>query len=171
MHYDKPLLAMLIGVIVVVPLEIMALFFKRLGWITITNGEACSMMFMPEGSWLLGLIALPAVGAIAILLFYYLTKFIGTDYLPIKGMFVGMAAYSFVFTIFGTLAKNYHMLQSTLGNYIFTFTSGFGGFLAGVIMKKYLFNKPSRKIKTRRYSSVPLHTRKKEYNGFKKRIK
>lgn len=31
MNYDKPLFAMLIGMIVVIPIEIMALFFKRLG--------------------------------------------------------------------------------------------------------------------------------------------
>lgn len=144
MNYDKPLLAMLIGIIVIIPLEIMALFFKHLGWITITNGEACSIMFMPEGSWTLGLLALPLVGAIAILILYYLTKIIGTDYLPIKGTLVGMCAYSFIFTIFGTLADNHHMLQSTLGNYIFASSSGFGGFLAGILMKKYLFKESSQ---------------------------
>jgi len=126
-NYDKPLLAMLIGVIVIIPLEIMGLFFRNIGWITITHGEACSMMFMPKGSWTLGLLALPSVGAIAILILYYLTKIIGTDYLPIKGMIIGMSAYSFVFTIFGTLARNHHMLQDTLGNYTFALSSGFRG--------------------------------------------
>lgn len=33
MNYDKPLLAMLIGAIVIIPLEIMGLFFKHLGWL------------------------------------------------------------------------------------------------------------------------------------------
>lgn len=159
-NYDKPLLAMLIGAIVIIPLEIMGLFFKHLGWITITHGEACSMMFMPEGSWTLGLLALPSVGAIAILILYYLTKIMGTDYLPIKGTLVGMCTYSFVFTVFGTLSNNNHMLQSALGNYIFALSSGFAGFLAGILMKKYLFNETSQKI--RRYSIVPLRSKKKK---------
>ena len=138
MKHDKPLGAILIGIIVVIPLEIIALFFKQLGWVTITNAEACSMMFMPEGSWILGLFALPSVGALAIVVLYFLTKIIGTDYLPIKGMIVGMTAYAFVFVIFGTLAKNDHMLQSALGNYVIGLNSGLGGFLAGILMKKYL---------------------------------
>lgn len=144
MKYDKPLGALLIGIVVVIPLEIIALFFKHLGWITVTNGEACSMMFIPEGSWTLGLYALPSVGALAIVTLYYLTKIIGTDYLPIKGMFIGMLAYAFVFTIFGTLAKNYHLIQSALGNFVIGLNSGFGGFLAGILMKKYLFNESSQ---------------------------
>jgi len=146
LNYDKPLLAMLIGIIVVIPLEIMGLFFRHLRWITITPGEACSMMFMPEGSWTLGLLALPLVGALAILILYYLTKTIGTDYLPIKGALVGMCTYSFIFTVFGTLSKNHSMLQGTLGNYIFALSSGFAGFLAGILMKKFLF-KPSQQVK------------------------
>lgn len=59
------------------------------------------MMFMPEGSWTLGLLALPSVGSLTILILYYLTKLVGTDYLPIKGFIIGMCAYSFIFTVFG----------------------------------------------------------------------
>lgn len=151
MNYDKPLLAMLIGMIVVIPIEIMALFFKRLGWITITNGEACSMIYMPQGSWILGLLALPMVGAFAAIFLYYLTKVIGTDYLPLKGMFIGMLAYSFIFAVFGTLARNSQMLQTALGNYIFAGTSGFAGAFAGYLMKKYLFKDSNRSIVTKKY--------------------
>ena len=98
MNYDKPLLAMLIGVIVIIPLELIGLFFKHLGWITITNGEACSMMFMPEGSWI------------------------------------------------------------------------FGGFLAGILMKKYLFEESSQQIKIRRFAIASLPAKKKEHKRFKKPI-
>jgi len=147
LKHDKPLGAILIGTVVVIPLEIITLFFKHLGWITVTTGEACSMMFIPEGSWALGLLALPSVGALAIFTLYHLTKIIGTDYLPVKGMIIGMIAYSFVFTIFGTLAKNYHLIQSALGNYVIALNSAFGGFLAGILMKKYLFDESSQKNK------------------------
>jgi hypothetical protein len=51
-----------------------------------------------------------------------------------------MVAFAFVFEIFGTLAKNYHMIQTPLGNLIIALNAGFGGFLAGILMKKYLFN-------------------------------
>lgn len=145
MKRDKPLGAVLIGIIIVIPLEIISLFFKHLGWTTVTNGESCSMMFIPEGSWTLGLLALPSVGALAIVILYYLTEIIGTDYLPIKGLIIGMVAKAFVFVIFGTLAKNYHLIQTPLGNYLIAFNSGFGGFLAGILMKKYLFNESSNK--------------------------
>ncbi|ODA39559.1 hypothetical protein [Desulfosporosinus sp. BG] len=76
------------------------------------------------------------VGAFAIVFLYYLTKIIG------------MLAYSFIFAIFGTLAKNPHMLQTTLGNYIFTGTSSFGGAFAGFLIKKYLFKDCNRSKST-----------------------
>ena len=144
MKHDKSLEAILIGIIIVIPLEIISLFFKHLGWITVTNGEACSMMFIPEGSWTLGLYALPSVGGLAIFMLYQLTKIIGTDYLPVKGFIVGMVAKAFVFTIFGVLAKNYHLIQSPLGNYVIGLNSGFGGFLGGILMKKYLFDESTQ---------------------------
>ena len=50
------------------------------------------MMFMPEGSWTLGLLALPSVGAKLYLYCIILLKPMGTDYLPIKGTLVGMCA-------------------------------------------------------------------------------
>ena len=147
MKYDKPLLAFLIGTIIVIPIEITSLYAKHIGWTTVTNGEACSMMFIPQGSWRLGLLALPSVGGLAILILYYLTKIIGTDYLPLKGILIGMTTKSFVFVIFGTLAKNYHLIQNTTGNFFHSFNSGFAGFLAGILMKKYLFNESGHKIK------------------------
>jgi hypothetical protein len=169
LKHDKPLLALLIGVIVVIPIEIMALVFKHLGWITITNGEACSMIFMPQGSWYLGLLALPSVGAMAIFSFYLLTKIIGIDYLAIKGIYIGMVAYSFVFAIFGVLADNPNMLQDTLGNYIFAATSGFGGSLAGFLMKKYIFdtNEATQRPRVLGYSLFPKPAMKKEETGIK----
>jgi hypothetical protein len=155
--HDKPLLAMLIGVIVVIPIEIMALMFKHFGWITITNGEACSMMFIPQGSWYLGLLALPSVGALAILMMYQFTRIIGIDYLIIKGMIIGMVAYAFVFCIFGVLGHNDRMIQSTLGNYLIAGLAGFGGGLAGFLMKKYLFadNQASQTNMVRKFTAVP----------------
>lgn len=140
MKIDKPLGAYLIGMVIVIPLEIISLFFKHIGWVTATNGESCSMMFIPEGSWVLGLLALPSVGGLAILSLYLLTRIIGTDHLPLKGLIVGMVAKALVFTIFGTLANNHHLIQTPLGNYVIALNSGFGGFLGGVLMKKYLFN-------------------------------
>lgn len=157
MKHDKPLLAMLIGVIVVIPIEIMALIFKHFGWITITNGEACSMMFIPQGSWYLGLLALPSVGALAIFMLYQFTRVIGIDYLTIKGFVIGMVAYAFVFCIFGILAHNNRMIQSTLGNYLIAGLAGFGGGLAGFLMKKYLFadHKATQTKRVRRFSVIP----------------
>lgn len=143
LKHDKPLGAFLIGTIIVIPLEIISIFFKNIGWTSVTNGEACSMMFIPEGSWILGLYALPLVGGLTILMLYKLTRFIGTDHLPIKGFIIGMFAKAFVFAIFGTLAKNDNLIQSTLGNYVIGFNSGFGGFLGGVLMKKYLIEESS----------------------------
>lgn len=138
---------MLIGTVIVIPVEIISMFFKYMGWTTVTNGEACSMMFMPEGSWTLGILAILSVGAFVISILYYLTKLIGTDYLPNKGYVYLYAGIFFVFTIFGILAKNNPMTQSTSGNYLIAFNSGFGGILAGILMKKYLFSESSKKIK------------------------
>lgn len=146
---DKPLMAFLIGVIICIPIELTSILFKRLGVTTVTNGEACSMMFIPQGSWTLGLLALPSVAGLAILVFYLLTPILGTTHLPIKGIIVGMTTKAFVFAIWGTLAKNHYLIQNTSGNYFHSFNAGFAGFLAGILMQKYLFNETSQQVKLR----------------------
>ena len=138
MNYNKPLIALLIGAFVLLPLEIYTQAMKYQGLTTISSFELTSMMFMREGSWIIGGLAGPAVGAFAVFVLYQLTKIIGSDYLPIKGTIIGMFTYATLVVIFATLGRNPHMNQNVSGNLVHTSAAALGGLLAGILMRKYL---------------------------------
>lgn len=136
--YKFPILA-LIGIICVILHEIITLTTRQLHVTTISACEVCSMMFMPKPSWLLGLLALPAVGMLGVITFYYLAKAIGTEYLLLKGAIYGMTINAVIFQIFGTLVRNHYMFQSIAGNYIFASSTALAGLVAAILMKKHVY--------------------------------
>lgn len=141
MKSDKFLELVLIGITSIIPHEIVTLIFKNFQVTTISAFEACSMMFMRKPSWLLGFLALPSVGVLGVVTFFYLTKAIGTEYLFLKIIIYAMTINAVIFQIFGTIINNSNMIQNTAGNYVFAFSTGFIGFVAGVLMKKYVYIK------------------------------
>lgn len=141
MKYDKPLIAMLIGVIVVIPLEFLTQIFKHLNITTISIFEFTSMMFIWEGNWLIGALSTPVVGALATFTLYHLTKIIGTDFLLFKGAIIGMFTWAIIDVIFGTLGKNNNIDQPILGHFAHASGAALAGVIAGFLMNKYLFNR------------------------------
>lgn len=141
MKSDKFFELVLIGIVCVIPHEINTLIFKSFHVTTISAFEACSMMFMRKPGWILGILALPLVGVLGVVVFYYLTKRIGTEYLLLKIVIYAMTIHAIIFQIFGTIVNNPNMIQNTAGNYVFAFSTGFTGFVAGVLMKKYVYGK------------------------------
>lgn len=57
MKYDKPLLAILMSLIVVISLEIYTQIMKYLNFTTVSYIEAVSMIYIREGSLTLGLLS------------------------------------------------------------------------------------------------------------------
>ncbi len=141
MKYDKPLLAILIGIIIVIPLEVLTQIFKSFNLTPFSIFELTSMMFIKPGNWFLGILSTTSLGALATVFLYYLTKRIGVDYLPIKGAIVGMITWALVIVIFSTLGKNPNMSQPVASHFFHAFGAALAGALAGFLMKRYLLVK------------------------------
>lgn len=180
MNYNKPLIAILIGAFVLIPLEIYTQVMKYLGLTTISSFELTSMMFMREGNWIIGGLAGPAVGALAVFVLYQLTKIIGSDYLPIKGAVIGMFTYAAIVVIFATLGRNPNMAQNVSGNLVHTSAAALGGLLAGILMRKYLLTErpaiivANQNNEVKRYILLPGPARKhepsKKQHGLKSKL-
>lgn len=139
MKSDKFLELVLIGIVCVIPHEINTLILKKLHVTTISAFEVCSMMFMLKPSWFLGILALPSVGVLGVTSFYYLAKGIGAGNLLLKTTIYAMTINALIFEVFGTLARNQNMIQDVAGNFGFAVSTAFTGFIAGVLMKKYIY--------------------------------
>lgn len=177
MNYNKPLIALLIGAFVLIPLEIYTQAMKYLGLTTISSFELTSMMFMREGNWIIGGLAGPAVGALAVFVLYQLTKIIGSDYLPIKGTVIGMFTYAAIVVIFATLGRNPNMAQNVSGNLVHTSAAALGGLLAGILVRRYLLVKQPVVISDnqddgfKREILLPGPVRKHEHANLKSKLK
>jgi hypothetical protein len=129
----------IIGIVIAIPEEIVSLTMKTLHLTTISTFEECSMMFMREPSWLLGFLALPSVNVLGVVIYYYLTKVIGTQYLLLKITIYAMVINALIFVIFGTLIGNKNLIQNTTGNYMLALSAALTGIYAGILLKKYVF--------------------------------
>lgn len=141
MKYDKPLLAILMSLIIVLPLEIYTEIMKFLNLTTVSYLEAVSMMYIKEGSLILGILSGLGFGSWATLLIYYSAWILGTDYFPLKAMLIAMTIQSLLFITFGTLGGNQNLLQDVLGNFVHASAAAMAGLLTGYIQKKFLFDK------------------------------
>lgn len=140
MNYDRPLIAILLSIAGAIPVGIFLEIMKFFGLTRINALEATSMMFIPEGSLLLGILSHIGYSAVLGLILYYSPKLLGFDYFPLKAMFLSMVAESLLFIIFGTLIKNPSMIQNTSSNYTLASAAALGGLSRGYLIKRYLFN-------------------------------
>lgn len=165
MKYDKPLIAVLIAMSEAIPLEIYTQIFKYFGLNQLSAFELTSIMMYSKGSWWIGLLTLPGTGLLAGLLIYEMGRKLGTDYLAIKGALVGTVTYGMIAAIFGTLGRNPRFAELTVsGHFVQASTGLLGGFVAGLLVKKFLFSdgKVTEMKVIRRYNFVPSPALKKE---------
>lgn len=140
MEEDKYPQLVLIGIVCILPMEILTIITKYFHITTITAFEAFSMLFMREPSWTLGLLALPAVGIIGVLSFYYsMIKLIGTKHTVLKAVIHAVTVNAIIFEVFANIIGNHNMIQDTLGNYAFCIGAASAGVTAGYLIKKYIF--------------------------------
>ncbi|NLO97958.1 MAG: hypothetical protein GX091_07810 [Peptococcaceae bacterium] len=139
MKHDRIVLAMLLCIISFIPIEIITQIAKRLHLTNISGLEAMSMIWLPEGSIILGILAGFGIGCWHGLVVYYSTKLWGTDYFPFKSMLLAMTGQSLTFSIFGVLGRNNYLIQDVCGNYVHAFAAACSGVLLGYLFKKYLF--------------------------------
>ncbi len=141
MKFDKPLMAIFLSILGTVPVDIYSEIMKAFNLTTISALQATSMMYIREGSISLGILAHAGYSAVLGLTLYYSAKILGTDYFPLKAMFITMFAESLLFIVFGNFNRNEYMIQNATGNYIFASAAALGGLFRGFLIKKYLFNK------------------------------
>ncbi|MDO0826092.1 hypothetical protein [Desulfosporosinus nitroreducens] len=141
MKLDKPLLAIAVGYIALIPAEIFTQIMKYYKFTSVSAFEAMSMLWTPEGSFLLGILAALGIASWGILIIYYSAKIWGTDYFPLKSMFLVMTIESLIFSIFGVLNKNPDLVQNISGNYVHAFGAAIGGLCVGLLLKRYVFPK------------------------------
>ncbi|MDW7674257.1 MAG: hypothetical protein SCK28_06975 [Bacillota bacterium] len=132
---NKPLIAILIGMILILPLEIYTQIFKYFGLTKVSAFEYTSMIVSREPNWWVGILTGPGVAGTATLLLYYSSIIWGTDYFPLKGAFVGAITYSFI-AILKSLLTEFTML--TTGHFIHALGGTLGGFFSGYLLKRYL---------------------------------
>lgn len=171
MKYDKPLLAVLLGIIVMFPLEIYTQVFKYTGLAKLSAFELTSSLMVMKPNWWIGLMTGPAVGGLATLLIYYSTKRLGSDYLPIKGAGIGAINYGLIEVIMGIMGDNPAVQQPTTGHFVHASGGLWAGAVAGFLVKRYLLKTDdvTTKIRIRRFSIVPAPTLKREHK--KKRVR
>jgi hypothetical protein len=141
MKYDKPLLAIFYSILGAVPVGIYVEIMKFYHFTNISALQALSMMFIREGSTSLGILSHIGYSAVLGLILYYSAKILGTDYFPIKAVFISMVSESLLFIIFGTFMRNENMIQTVAGNYTMASAAALGGLCRGYLIKEYLFTK------------------------------
>lgn len=139
--YDKPLISILLPLVGWPIGEVNTQIMKYFGLTNLSAFEALSLMLLREPSWFLGILAAFLFNAWLSLIIYHLPKILGPDHFPFKCMLVTMTGESLLFNIFGILGKNERMIQSLSGNYVHSLAAGFGGWIAGLLVKKYLFDR------------------------------
>lgn len=163
MKYDKPLIAVLIGMLAIVPLEVYTQICKNLGLLKLSAFELTSMMMIKEGSLWLGLLTALGTGGLASLLLYRSARFLGNDYLYLKGAGIAMITYALIVILFGTLGGNSNLYMPVIAHYVSAIGAGLTGMLAGFLMQRYLFagqvKDEKLKLKLLRYLPEPARKR------------
>lgn len=164
MKYDKPLLAYLIGMVLIIPLEIYTRIFKYFNLTHFSVMEYTSMIMVREPNWWIGMMSGPGVGGLAGITIYYSTKVLGADYLPIKGAIIGSITYGLIDVLMGVLTNNPNLSHADTGHFVHASAGILGGALAGTFIKKYLLQPKGRTYakKVRRYLVIPEPSLKKE---------
>ena len=140
MKLNKPLFAIAISYLGFIPLEIYTQIMKYYGLTNVSGLESMSMMWIPEGSLVLGVLAGLGIGAWYSLITYYSVKIWGTDYFPIKAALLAMTSEALMFSIYGVLARNPNLTQDVSGNYVHASAEAIGGICVGLLLKRFLFS-------------------------------
>lgn len=162
MKYDKPLLAVLIGMAVMFPLELYSQIFKYLDLTKVSTFEFTSLISENKPSWWVGLLAGPGIGGLAVLFIYYSPKWFGKDYLPLKAAFSGLVTYGLIDVIMVHMATKTQFKLSSLEHYVHASSGALGGLMAGFLLNRFVFKNNKKKengIKKYTLVSEPLRKR------------
>ena len=148
MNYNKPLAAVLIGILSTIPYEIFTRLFLLFGIGKYSAYQLTSMIVtLDRPSAILGFFISSILGSCSTLLFYYALKKIGSDYLLIKSIITGFVVFIFLETIFTSLIEGPGLIPlRPIGDYyIHMFGSAIFGLTMGLLLKSYLLKQTTFK--------------------------
>jgi hypothetical protein len=139
LKYDKPLYAVIIGMAVAFVFEGYTQVAKYFGLTPLSVFETNSSLFMAKPNWVIGLLTTPLTGALLGFVIYQASRYVGEDYLYLKGALISMFTWAVV-QIMLKLATKSEMVRSVSGNLVMALGAGLVGALAGYLIGKYLLS-------------------------------
>jgi hypothetical protein len=141
---DKPLIAAVLGVLATIPYEIFTrvLLSFKIGKYSVYQLSSL-IITLNRPDIFLGIVICTIVGGSIAIVFYYLLKKIGSDYLVIKSSATSLLGWIIVEAIYTLLIEGPKLIQPRPINdyYMQLFGSLIFGITLGILFKKYLFNK------------------------------
>jgi hypothetical protein len=141
MNFDKPLVAILIGILSTIPYEIFTRIILFFGIGKYSEYQLSSLVVtLDRPSAVMGFFVSSFLGGFSALIFYYALNKLGSDYLLIKGLFTGLIVFLVLETIFTWLIEGPKLipLRPMSDYFIHMLGSSIFGSTMGILFKRYL---------------------------------
>lgn len=144
MKSDQSLLAVLIGAVSTIPDEILTRILVLSGIGKYSVYELASLITtLNRPDYVLGIILSSEAGGMAAFVFYFYLRKLGSKNLIIKGLLMGLLAWTFLELLFTWLIEGPKLIpfRPVSDYYIELFGALLWGLVMGLLFKKYLFKK------------------------------
>jgi hypothetical protein len=144
MYSNKPLTAIMIGVLSTIPFEIILRIAKYLGYAKYSLYQLDSLVITGNRpTTLIGFIVSSMVAGFIAFVFYYSLEKVGTDYIIIKSVFVSILAWSILETVLTLGFEGTKIPVRPISGYYSQFIGIIVfGIIMGLLFKRYLLLKP-----------------------------
>lgn len=146
MKSDQSLLAIIIGAISTIPDEILTRILVLSGMGKYSVYELASLITtLNRPDYILGIILSSEAGGVMALMFYFYLRKLGTKNLVIKGLLMGLLAWTFLELLFTWLIEGRKLIpfRPVSAYYIQMFGALLWGLCMALLFKKYIFKKTS----------------------------
>lgn len=132
MNYDRPLIALLLGVVATIPYEIFTRIMVSLGFAKYTVYQLSSLMVtLNRPTAGLGIVTSSIVGSIIAVLLYHSLKKLGTDYIVIKGFVAGIFGWGITEFIYTWIIEGRRFAHRPVSDY---YTELIGSAIFGIVL-------------------------------------
>lgn len=139
MKSDRPLLAALFGILSTLPYEFLSRILLFFGIGKYSEYQLSSMVItLNRPTAILGFFVSSILGSTSALLFYYVIQKVGSDYLIVKGIAVGLIAFLFLEATFTAIIEGpgFIPFRPISDYYLHLFGAAVFGFTLGLLFRK-----------------------------------
>lgn len=143
LKYDKPLIAAILGVISAIPYTIFTMALVSLGLGKYSVIQLSSLIVtLNRPTPILGAVITSVLAGIESIIFYYVIKKVGSNYLIIKSIGAGLASWVLIETVYTWLIEGPKIIphRPVSDYYIELFGAVIFSISLGLLFRKYLFN-------------------------------